>query len=136
METEILSSGLPRARRSEGVFTRPMEWDRVDSNPFTPERKPRATRKRAVVALAPVTVERVRAMLIHAHVIAELRDTPPVRPRLHPTARRFLLGEARTPGGPHDFSAAPDSSDLALAAQALHRTRTDDPVLTMEDCQM
>ena len=47
----------------QGVFARAIELDRVRFNPLTPVRKPRAARKRAIAALAPVAVERIRALL-------------------------------------------------------------------------
>ena len=72
---------------------------------------------------------------IYAHVIAELRDAPPVPAEDSiRAARRFLLDEMRTPGGPHDLAeSSAEPSVSALQSQALYRTRTDDPFLTMED---
>lgn len=54
-----------------GMFRQAVIWDRVDRNPVREIKLPRATRKRFVRPLAPVTVEAIRARLLAA---GQLRD--------------------------------------------------------------
>lgn len=49
----------------QGVFSRAVEWEEVPANPFAAVRKPSGQRRRAVVPLAPATVEGIRAHLIN-----------------------------------------------------------------------
>jgi integrase len=52
----------------QNIFARAVEWQRVGSNPVRAVRKPRTRRNRAVVPLAPKTVEAIRAhLLAHGH---------------------------------------------------------------------
>jgi integrase len=48
----------------QSVFARAVEWQRVSSNPVRAVRKPRAQRRRAVVPLAPETIEAIRCHLL------------------------------------------------------------------------
>jgi integrase len=48
----------------QSIFARAVEWQRVSSNPVRAVRKPRARRRRAVVPLAPETIEAIRAHLL------------------------------------------------------------------------
>ena len=55
----------------QGVLQRACEWGRIASNPATPVRKPSAGRARAVVPLAPDTVEAVRDWLLRHRLVRD-----------------------------------------------------------------
>jgi integrase len=48
----------------QGVLQRAVEWQRIPHNPARLVRKPQARRRRAVRAIAPETIERMRAWLL------------------------------------------------------------------------
>jgi integrase len=48
----------------QSIFARAVEWQRVGSNPVRAVRKPRTQRRRAVVPLAPETIEAIRSHLL------------------------------------------------------------------------
>jgi integrase len=59
----------PEARRAvlvtlQSIFRRAVVWDRVRSNPIAAVRKPGGRRVKAIVPLAPATVEAIRAELV------------------------------------------------------------------------
>jgi integrase len=52
----------------QSIFARAVEWQRVGSNPVRAVRKPRTQRRRAVMPLAPATIEAIRSYLLdHGH---------------------------------------------------------------------
>jgi integrase len=52
----------------QSIFARAVEWQRVPSNPVRAVRKPRTQRRRAVVPLAPASIEAIRRhLLAHGH---------------------------------------------------------------------
>src|SRR3954447_10517339 len=87
LELEADGIGPASARKAlvllQGVLQRACEWGRIASNPALPVRKPSVGRARAVVPLAPETVEAMRDWLVrrrlprdHARVGAGLRRPP------------------------------------------------------------
>ncbi len=55
----------------QGVLQRACEWGRIPSNPVAPVRKPPVGRARAVVLLAPETVEVIRDWLLRRRLIRD-----------------------------------------------------------------
>lgn len=55
----------------QGVLQRACEWGRIASNPVAPVRKPAVGRVRAVVPLAPETVETIRDWLLCQHLVRD-----------------------------------------------------------------
>ncbi len=55
----------------QGVLQRACEWDRMTSNPVKSVRKPTTGRARAVVPLAPETVEAIRQWLLRRHMVRD-----------------------------------------------------------------
>lgn len=55
----------------QGVLQRACEWDRMTSNPVKSVRKPATRRARAVVPLAPETVEAIRQWLLRRHMVRD-----------------------------------------------------------------
>jgi integrase len=55
----------------QGVLQRACEWGRISSNPVLPVRKPPVGRARAVVPLAPETVEAIRDYLLRFRLVRD-----------------------------------------------------------------
>lgn len=55
----------------QGVLQRACEWGRIPSNPVVSVRKPQVGRARAVVPLAPETVEAIRDWLLRRRLVRD-----------------------------------------------------------------
>jgi hypothetical protein len=102
----------PEARRAvlvtlQSIFRRAVVWDRVRSNPIAAVRKPGGRRVKAIVPLAPATVEAIRAELVaesdaRSAVLVSLLAYAGLRPeealalRWRHVRERTLLVDSRT----------------------------------------
>ncbi len=75
LELEADGVGPASIRKSltllQGVLQRACEWGRIASNPVAPVRKPPVGRARAVVPLAPETVEAIRDWLLRRRLVRD-----------------------------------------------------------------